>query len=477
MAYRTGSFEKNIDPLAEKYNSSLPIDKRLYREDIEASIAHAKMLKKRGIIPLADADSIIEGLKEILKDIDEKSLTVENAEDIHMFVEELLIRRIGPAGKKLHTARSRNDQVATDFRLYVRNSCGKIASALRNSIDVLIDSAKKNTDAIMPGFTHLQKAQPITAAHYFLAYAEMLYRDLTRFNDCKKRLNVLPLGSAALAGTTYPIDREYVRELLGFDSVSNNSLDGVADRDLVSEYLYAASNTMLHLSRFSEELIIFSSNDYGYLTIDEAYSTGSSIMPQKRNPDIAELIRGKAGRVFGALTAILTVMKALPLAYNKDMQEDKEILFGAEDTLLDSLKLFAGMAATVTLDKKRMLESCETGYLNATDAADYLAAKGIPFRTAYEIAGDLVSYAVSKNKKPLSKLSLEEFNACRSKKPEIIDLFSSCSKTDRLFDSDIYEKIDIKKIVAARISVGGPAKPAVEKAVKNLKERLKKLHD
>ncbi|MDR3294058.1 MAG: argininosuccinate lyase [Clostridiales bacterium] len=471
MSYRTGHFEKGIDTLAEEFNSSLSVDKRLYREDIEASIAHAKMLGKCGIIPEADAERIAASLNSIKSDIENGILAVENAEDIHMFVEVELTRRIGDAAKRLHTARSRNDHVATDFKLYVRNSCESVSDLLYALIDALTDLAEENFDTYMPGFTHLQKAQPITAAHYLMAYAEMFYRDLTRFRDCKKRLNVLPLGSGALAGTTYPIDRKYVAELLGFDRVSNNSLDGVSDRDFVSEYLYSASNTMLHLSRFSEEIILFSSSDYGYLSVDEAYSTGSSIMPQKRNPDIAELVRGKTGRVFGGLTAILTLIKGLPLAYNKDMQEDKEIFFDAEDTLFSVLKVFTGMITTVTFHKARLIEACGSGYLNATDAADYLVAnRAIPFRTAYEIVGALVAYASSK-KIPLDRLTLDEFNAYHGKSEAKKIEFESL-KSGGLFDKDIYSKIDIKNIVNARLTDGGPSKAAVKKSIKDLKKRL-----
>ncbi|MDR1939777.1 MAG: argininosuccinate lyase [Clostridiales bacterium] len=459
--YRTGHFTKNIAPLAEKLNSSLRVDKRLYSEDITASIAHAKMLAKCGIIPQSDALDIQKGLKSILDDIESGRLTINDGdgEDVHMLVEAELTRRIGTPAKRLHTARSRNDQVATDFRLFVRKACGKTAALASELIGVLIKRAENSLDAVMPGFTHLQKAQPITAAHLFMAYAEMFFRDVTRLNDCKKRLNVLPLGSLALAGTPYPIDRDFVKDALGFDRLSNNSIDGVSDRDFAVEYIGAAALIMVHLSRFAEEIIIFSSSDYGYFTVDEAYSTGSSIMPQKHNPDVAELVRGKSGRVFGGLTAILTVLKGLPLAYNKDLQEDKELFFDVYDTVSDCLEVFCGMVETLTINKERMLEACKTGYINATDVADYLTAeRGIPFRAAYETTGAIVSYAAS-NKKTLEELSLDEFN-----------LTADADKG--LFEADIYQKIDIKTAVESRTSVGGPAAAAVKAAIKNLKKRM-----
>jgi argininosuccinate lyase len=465
MKYRTGNFNRNIDPLADEFNSSLSVDKRLFREDVEGSIAHAKMLGKCGIVPPDDAEKICAELNSIKDDVGSGALKIDDAEDVHMFVESELTRRIGDAGKRLHTARSRNDQVATDFRLCVRNLCGGIQSDLFNLIKAITETAEKNTDTVMPGFTHLQKAQPITAAHHLMAYAEMFYRDLTRFCDCKKRLNVLPLGSCALAGTTYPIDRDFVKAELGFDAISNNTLDGVSDRDFVSEFIYSAANAMLHLSRLSEEIIIFSSDDYKYITVDEAYSTGSSIMPQKRNPDVAELIRGKTGRVYGDLTAILTTMKALPLAYNKDMQEDKEPLFDAHDTLSKSLKLMAGMISTLTYNKKNMAKACGSGYINATAVADYLVSvRGVPFRVAYKITGELVAIAASKNL-PLDRLSLSEFNSV-GKSPISI-------KNSPLFDEKIYKKIDIKNILSENTTVGGPSKKAVKQSIRDLRKRLK----
>jgi argininosuccinate lyase len=533
VKYRTGNFNKNIDPLADCFNSSLSVDKRLFREDIEGSIAHAKMLGKCGIVPPADAEKICAGLTSIREDIESGSLEIADAEDIHMFVESELTRRIGGAGKRLHTARSRNDQVATDFRLCVRNLCGDIRGSLLDLIEAITAAAEKNTDAVMPGFTHLQKAQPITAAHHLMAYAEMFYRDLTRFCDCKKRLNVLPLGSCALAGTTYPIDRDFVKTELGFDGISNNTLDGVSDRDFVSEFIYAAANAMLHLSRLSEEIIIFSSDDYKYVTVDEAYSTGSSIMPQKRNPDIAELIRGKTGRVYGDLTAVLTTMKALPLAYNKDMQEDKEPLFDAYDALSKSARLMTGMISTLTYNKKNMAKACGSGYINATAVADYLVAfRGIPFRAAYKITGELVALAASKNL-PLDNLTLSDFNSvgnlsdfnstefskstpplseCNSTEkplnPKSTPPLSECNSIEfsksthplseynstekplnpkstpsllnlnsvgntPLFDEKIYEKIDIKNILSENSTVGGPSEKAVKQSIKDLRKRLK----
>ncbi|MDR3263979.1 MAG: argininosuccinate lyase [Clostridiales bacterium] len=478
MEYRTGNFNKDMDKLAKEFNSSLSVDKRLFREDIDASIAHAKMLQKCRIIASGDADAIIAGLTGIKADIESGALKVKNAEDIHMFVESELTKKIGDAGKALHTARSRNDQVATDFKLYVRKSCDITAELLSNLIFKLTELAEKNTDAVMPGFTHLQKAQPVTAAHHLMAYAEMFFRDLTRFKDCRKRLNSLPLGSRALAGTPYPIDRDYVKELLQFDSISNNSIDGVADRDFVTEYLYCAANTMTHLSRFAEEIIIFSSSDYGYITVDEAYSTGSSVMPQKRNPDIAELIRGKTGRVFGALTAMLTTMKALPLAYNKDMQEDKEIFFDADDTLSSCLNVFTGMVTTLKYNKETMFYACAFGYINATDAADYLVTlRGIPFRTAYGIISALVGYAVSKNNTPLDVLTLEEFNTCHinGDKKDLIKEFNRLNKEKPLFAADIYQKINIQNILDTLTSDGGPAEEAVKKSILNLRKRLEAL--
>ncbi|MDR2047138.1 MAG: argininosuccinate lyase [Clostridiales bacterium] len=502
MAYRTGNFNKNIDPAADAFNSSLSVDKRLFREDIEGSLAHAKMLEKCGVISSADAESVADGLDGIRRDMESGLLRAEGAEDIHMFIEAELIKRAGGAGKRLHTARSRNDQTATDSKLYVRRLCKETAALLLSLIDALIKKAEKNTDAVMPGFTHMQKAQPVTAAHHLMAYAEMFYRDLTRFLDCKKRLNVLPLGSGALAGTTHPIDRRYVAELLGFDEISNNSLDGVSDRDFVSEFIYAAANTMLHMSRFSEEIVLFSSPDFGYVTVDEAYSTGSSIMPQKRNPDIAELIRGKTGRVYGALTTVLTVMKGLPLAYNKDMQEDKEPLFDAYDTLAVCLNLLTGMTASLTYNRAVMLEACGSGYINATAAADYLVSvRGIPFRTAYEITSLLVGYALAK-KRPLDKLTLAEFNAYHGKdggdkeklpraeagKPKSSVLrspnlsksnekltraeFDALSERGALFGEDVYAAIDVKNLLSKLSSEGGPAPSAVKKSIINLKKRL-----
>ncbi|MDR2091047.1 MAG: argininosuccinate lyase [Clostridiales bacterium] len=479
MKYRTGHFNKNIDPLAEEFNSSLSVDKRLYREDIEASLAHAEMLGQRGIIPPGDAEKIRNGLLSVKDDIESGALEIRDAEDIHMFVETELTKRIGTAGKRLHTARSRNDQVATDFKLHVRRLCGEICESLRALITAITAAAEKNTDAPMPGFTHLQKAQPITAAHHLMAYGEMFYRDLTRFRDCKKRLNILPLGSCALAGTTYPIDRDFVKTKLGFDGISNNTLDGVSDRDFVCEFIYSAANAMLHLSRLSEEIIIFSSDDYKYITVDEAHSTGSSIMPQKRNPDIAELIRGKTGRVYGDLTAVLTMMKALPLAYNKDLQEDKEPLFDAYDALSNSLKLAEKMISALTYNKKNMLKACGSGYINATAAADYLTSlKGIPFREAYEITGALVSYAASKNL-PLDKLTLAEFNSFAKNAPDNAaksDAYAAENDTKiPLFDSDIYQKIDIKNILLENSTPGGPSVKAVKQSIKDLKKRLKQV--
>ena len=457
MKLWAGRFKKDTDKRVNDFNSSLHFDCRMYEWDIRGSMAHAAMLGRQGIIGSDEADKIISGLKSILTDIESGKVTFDSdAEDIHMFVEQLLTERIGDAGKRLHTARSRNDQVALDIRLYLREQIDEINGLLRMLIGVIIEKAEDNLDSVMPGYTHLQRAQPVTFAHYILAFAQMLTRDIDRLNDCRKRMNIMPLGSGALAATTYPIDRESVAEELGFDGVTSNSIDGVSDRDFVIELLSCLSLIMMHLSRFSEEVILWCSSEYGFAELDDAFSTGSSIMPQKKNPDIAELVRGKTGRVYGALMALLTVMKGLPLAYNKDMQEDKEEVFDAVDNVKLCIELFAPMLETLTVRPDRMLNAAKGGFINATDCADYLTKKGMPFRAAYKIIGTIVAYCID-NGKTLDTLSLEEYKS-----------FSE------VFENDIYEAIDLKTCVNERRIIGGPAKDAVLKQITDLKQIIGK---
>lgn len=448
-----GRFQKSTDKKVDDFNSSIRFDKRMYRQDIKGSIAHAAMLGRQGIIPQEDSDKIIAELKNILKDIEDGKVQFEvDAEDIHMNIEKLLTERIGDAGKRLHTGRSRNDQVALDIRMYLMDETEEIHQMLIHALEVLTDMASEHTETIMPGYTHLQKAQPITFAHHLMAYFEMFKRDLSRLEDCRKRTNVMPLGSGALAGTTYPLDREFVAKELGFDAVTMNSLDGVSDRDFVIELLSCLSMIMMHMSRFSEELILWSSHEFSFVEMDDAFSTGSSIMPQKKNPDVAELIRGKTGRVYGHLMGLLTTMKGIPLAYNKDMQEDKEPIFDAIDTVKLCLPVFCDMIATMTVKKDNMLSGSKGGFTNATDVADYLVKKGLPFREAHSVVGQMVFYCIERNI-ALDDLSMEQFK-------EFSDII----------DEDIYNAISMETCVNDRKVIGGPAKEVVENAIKTAKE-------
>lgn len=443
-----GRFTKQTDNLVHEFNASILFDQRLYSYDIMGSIAHVKMLAKQSIITEEESITIIDGLNSILDDIESNKLTIDlTHEDIHSFIEANLIERIGNTGKKLHTGRSRNDQVALDTKLYVKDEIKQVDELLKKLQQTLLSIIKDNIDTILPGFTHLQKAQPVTLAHHFMAYFEMFKRDRSRLFDAYNRTNQLPLGSGALAGTTFPIDREYVAELLGFSSVTLNSMDAVSDRDFIIEFLNDLSIIMMHLSRFCEELIIWGSNDYQYVEFDDAYSTGSSIMPQKKNPDIAELVRGKTGRVYGSLMGILTTTKGLPLAYNKDMQEDKEGLFDALDTVKTSLTLFSPMLATLKFNKEIMYKSCQKGFANATDIADYLVNKGVPFRDAHGIVGQLVLYSIKQNKS-LDDLSIEEYKSISS-----------------VIDEDVYEAIKLQTCIDKRNIIGAPAKEAMEKVI------------
>ena len=435
-----GRFRKEIDTLVNDFQSSIPFDCRLYREDIEGSIAHATMLADCGIITQGDKDQIIAGLKGILADVEagKMEFTTSN-EDIHMNVETLLTERIGEAGKRLHTARSRNDQIAVDLRLFLRREINEIIRQILDLQQAILEQAKQHQETVMPGYTHLQRAQPISFAQHLLAYGEQLKRDVTRLLDCKKRMNVCPLGSGALAGTTYPIDRRQTAELLGFDGPCANSLDGVSDRDYAIELLSALSILMMHLSRFAEEIILWCSWEFKFIELDDAYSTGSSIMPQKKNPDVAELVRGKTGRVYGHLMGLLTTMKGLPLAYNKDMQEDKEPVFDAVDTVKMCLPVFAGMIATMRVLPENMRRAAVGGFINATDCADYLTRKGMPFRDAYTTVGNLVYYC-TENGKLLEELTLPELQSISP-----------------LFGEDVYEALSLETCMGQRKSFGGPA--------------------
>ena len=445
-----GRFSAQTDEAAGSFHSSVLFDKRLYRQDIIGSIAHAEMLGKQGIIPKKDAEAIVKALDGILADIESGGLAIdEKAEDIHSYVETELISRIGDAGRRLHTGRSRNDQVALDMRMYVKEEIGLIHKSLINLLETLLETAKQHTKTIMPGFTHMQKAQPITLAHHFLAYFQMFARDYSRLDDCRKRTDEMPLGSGALAATTYPLDRDFVKEKLLFSDITANSLDAVSDRDFCIELLSCLSIIMMHLSRFCEELILWSTDAFGFIEISDAYATGSSIMPQKKNPDMAELIRGKTGRVYGNLMGILTMMKGLPLAYNKDMQEDKEAVFDAVDTVKACLFVFDGMIKSITFNTENMYQSALGGYTNATDAADWLVKKGVPFRDAHEIIGKLVLYAISKNK-PIEKLALTELR-----------------EISELFDETVLDAISAEACVETRNIPGGPAEKSVLKAIEN----------
>ena len=443
-----GRFTKETDQLVYQFNASISFDKRFYEQDIKGSIAHVMMLSKQGILTEEEKKEIIAGLEGILRDVENGKLEItDKYEDIHSFVEANLIERIGDAGKKLHTGRSRNDQVALDMKLYIRTEILSLEGLVVEMLRELLDIMKKNTETIMPGFTHLQKAQPITLAHHMGAYFEMFKRDHMRLKDIYKRMNTCPLGAGALAGTTYDLDREYTAELLGFDGPTLNSMDSVSDRDYLIELLSALSTIMMHLSRFSEEVIIWNSNEYQFVEIDDSYSTGSSIMPQKKNPDIAELVRGKTGRVYGALMSILTTMKGIPLAYNKDMQEDKEMVFDAIDTVKGCLALFAGMLATMKFNTGKMLESSRHGFTNATDAADYLVNHGVPFRDAHGIVGQLVLYCIEKGI-ALDDMTLEEYR-CISP----------------VFNEDIYEAISMETCVEKRKTIGAPGPDAMKKVI------------
>ena len=451
-----GRFTKQTDQLVFDFNASITFDKRLFHEDVTGSIVHATMLAKQGILTEEERKSIVEGLTGILEDVDDGTLTIdESQEDIHSFVEATLIDRIGDAGKKLHTGRSRNDQVALDMRLYTRARVAETDGLLKKLLEAILDTMENNLDTYMPGFTHLQKAQPITLAHHYGAYFEMFKRDRQRLADIYKRMNYCPLGAGALAGTTYPLDREYTARLLRFEGPTLNSIDSVADRDYLIEFLSALSTIMMHLSRFSEEVIIWNSNEYQFVELDDAYSTGSSIMPQKKNPDIAELVRGKTGRVYGALMALLTTMKGLPLAYNKDMQEDKEMAFDAMDTAADCITLFTGMIQTMKFRKDRMAKSAMNGFTNATDAADYLVGKGVPFRDAHGIIGRLVLYCIEKDTS-IDALSLEELRSISDK-----------------FDEDIYDAISLKTCVEKRLTIGAPGEKMMKQVIEKNKEYLK----
>ena len=455
MKLWSGRFEKATDALVDDFHSSISFDQRLYEQDITGSIAHATMLGERNIIPKADADRIVAGLKEILADARAGKIAWQTeAEDIHMNVETLLIARIGDAGKRLHTGRSRNDQVALDTRMYAKAACGEAGDLLRSLLTVLLDTAERNLHTVMPGYTHLQKAQPITLAHHLLAYVQMFLRDRARFARAFEAADVMPLGSGALAGTTYPLDRPRVAELLGFSKISENSLDGVSDRDFLLDYLSAASIAMMHLSRFCEELILWNTNEFRFVEMDDGFATGSSIMPQKKNPDVAELIRGKTGRVYGDLMTLLTVMKGLPLAYNKDMQEDKEAFFDARDTLVKCLTVFTAMFRTLSFRADQMERGAAGGFTNATDCADYLVRKGVPFRDAHRVVGELVAHCVAENK-ALLDLSLEDLKAFHP-----------------AFESDVFDALSLLACIEQRDIPGAPAPSRVLDAIASARAAL-----
>ena len=451
-----GRFTKETDQLVYNFNASITFDRKLYREDIEGSIAHVTMMAKQGVVTEEEKKIIIDGLNGILADVESGALEIsEKYEDIHSFVEATLIDRVGDAGKKLHTGRSRNDQVAVDMRLYVRKEVLAVDALLKELLETLMRIMEENIDTYMPGFTHLQKAQPITLALHIGAYFEMFKRDRSRLHDIYERMNYCPLGAGALAGTTYPLDRDYTAELLGFYGPTLNSIDSVADRDYTIEFLAALSTIMMHLSRFSEEVIIWNTNEYQFVELDDAYSTGSSIMPQKKNPDIAELVRGKTGRVYGALMSMLTTMKGLPLAYNKDMQEDKEFTFDAIDTVKGCIALFNGMAASMRFNKEIMAQSAKNGFTNATDAADYLVNHGVPFRDAHSIVGQIVLYCIDRNIS-IEDMSLEELRAIHP-----------------VFEEDIYDAISLQTCVDKRLTIGAPGREAMEKVLEIHRAYLK----
>lgn len=451
-----GRFTKETDQLVYNFNASISFDQKFYQEDITGSMAHVKMLTKQGILTEEEGKQIAQGLQGILDDVKAGRLEISNAyEDIHSFVEATLIDRIGDVGKKLHTGRSRNDQVALDMRMYTRKQVQETDELLKSLLETILGIMKENLDTIMPGFTHLQKAQPITLAHHMGAYFEMFRRDRSRMHDIYERMNYCPLGSGALAGTTYPLDREYTAELLDFYGPTLNSMDGVSDRDYLIEFLNALSIVMMHLSRFSEEIIIWNSNEYQFVEIDDAYSTGSSIMPQKKNPDIAELVRGKTGRVYGALMSLLTTMKGIPLAYNKDMQEDKELSFDAMDSAKGCIALFDGMLKTLNFCKDNMRKSANNGFTNATDAADYLVKHGVAFRDAHGIVGRLVLYCIEKNC-AIDDLSMEELK-----------------QISPVFENDIYDAISMETCVNTRLTIGAPSRTAMEQVIAKYEDYLK----
>ncbi len=452
-----GVFTQNIDKIADEFNSSLSFDKRLYKHDILGSIAHAKMLGKQNIISIDESQKIVDGLNSILKDIEDLKLEIKDAEDIHSFVEQELTKRIGEAGKKLHTARSRNDQVALDIRMYLKDSIDNTAAKLKSLCNTMLDLAVKYNDTIMAGFTHMQKAQPITLGHYFNAYVSMFLRDIERLLDAKKRIDVMPLGSGALAGTTYPIDREYVAKLLGFSQTSVNSLDSVSDRDFLVEYVSCISLIAIHMSKIAEEWIYWACDEFGYITLDDKYSTGSSIMPQKKNPDMLELIRGKTAKVTGNLSSAVSLLKALPLSYNKDMQEDKPILFDTENTINACLDVLEGVVKTAKFNTDKMYKSATGGYSAATDIADYLAKKGVPFRDAHKLTGEIVLYCIQ-NKIGLEELKLSQFQQ-----------FSD------IFQNDILDAVKLENVVKNRKSLGGTSPESVLNSIEILKEKLSKL--
>ncbi len=448
-----GRFKKNIDTKTNDFNSSISFDSRMYKQDIQGSIAHAKMLAKQGIIEKIEADKIINELNKIMNEINDGILEIDQeAEDIHMFIEAELTKRLGDTGKRLHTARSRNDQVALDLRMNLKEETTTLIELLKELIKELLQKAEENVEAVMPGYTHLQRAQPITFAHHLLAYVEMFIRDINRLKDTYERINIMPLGSCALAGTTYNLDREFVKEELGFYDVTQNSLDGVSDRDFVIELASNISIIMMHLSRISEEIIMWCSWEFKFIELDDAFSTGSSIMPQKKNPDIAELIRGKTGRVYGNLITLLTVMKGIPLAYNKDMQEDKEAIFDSVDTVKICIETLIPLLKTMKVIKQNMRNAASKGFINATDCADYLVKKGIPFRKAYKIVGQIVSFCIENNI-TLEEMSIEDYK-----------------NFDMNFDNDIYDEINLEKCVTNRNVVGGPSPVQVIKRIEKLKE-------
>ncbi len=452
-----GRFSAGTDKLVEKFTSSIDVDKKLYAHDIKGSIAHAKMLAHESIITYDEADIIVKGLENVKKDIEDKNFVFSDSlEDIHMHIESALAEKSGDAARKLHTGRSRNDQVALDIRLYIIAETKKIIQSLETLQKILVNTAKKYIDVVMPGYTHLQRAQPVLFSHHLMAYYEMFKRDADRFKDSLKRSDVMPLGAAALAGTTYPLNREYTRKLLGFSKISDNSMDSVADRDFAMEFISHASICMIHLSRLSEEFVLWSSSEFAFITISDAFTTGSSIMPQKKNPDVSELVRGKTARVVGNLMAIITLMKSLPMTYNRDMQEDKEPLFDTVDTLKACLEIYAAMIPNIEVNRSVMYSACEHGFLNATDLADYLVGKGMPFRQAHSVSGKAVAYALGKGKE-LHELSVDDFRQ-----------FSD------LIDADVFDYLSIEKMISRRITHGGTGyetvKKAVEKAEKDFKQ-------